>query len=309
MSHAAQVAARNLSVDHMTAEVLRSFGAAGIPSILLKGPSTARWLFTGNPRSYRDCDLLVSPAAMGAAEAVLGGMGFVPDLEVGRMPMWWQEHGVLWRDPKRAAAVDLHRTLTGVGVDDARLWEVLSTETETMAVGGCSATVLSQSGRALHLALHAAQHAGDRGDLERALARAGEETWRGAARLAHKLDATAAFAAGLRFDPRGIVLADEMGLPAEPPLDVLLRSTRAPAQALTFDRIGRASGARERIAIVRHKLVPPPTFMRHWSELARRGRWGLAMAYGQRLVWVARTAPVGWRAWRAWRRARHRTGR
>ena len=306
MSQAARVAALNLRVDHMTAEVLRAFEGAGVPSILLKGPSTARWLFAGEARSYRDCDLLVAPAAMGGAEVALRGMGFVPELELRSMPMWWQEHGVQWHDPERGAAVDLHRTLTGVGVDDTRLWEVLSAETETMSVAGSPAAVLSLPGRALHLALHAAQHAGDQGDLRRALMLAEKETWQRAARLADELDATAAFATGLRFDPRGIALADEMRLPAEPPLDVVLRSTRAPAQALTFDRIARASGPRERVAIIRHKLVPPPTFMRHWSELARRGRWGLAMAYGQRLVWVARTAPLGWRAWRAWRRTRRR---
>jgi hypothetical protein len=83
----------------------------------------------------------------------------------------------------------------------------------------------------------------------------------------------------------------------------MLRAERAQAPALTFDRLARASGARERLAIVGHKLLPPPTFMRHWSPLARRGRAGLLLAYGQRLMWVAKTAPGAARAWRHARRA------
>jgi Uncharacterised nucleotidyltransferase len=291
----------------MTAQVLGEFDRAGVPSILLKGPSTARWLYRDEPRMYEDCDLLVPPDATGVAERALRQLGFVPGLEERRMPAWWREHAVGWVDPQRAAAIDLHRTLTGVGVEDARLFEVLSADTETMIVGGFPAPVLSLPGRALHLALHAAQHGGDRGELRRALVQAEEETWRDAARLSYELEATPAFAAGLRLVEQGEALADRIGLDFASPLDVSLRASGALAQALTIDRFAGASGTRQRIAIVRHKLFPPATFMRHWSPLARRGRAGLLFAYGSRLLWVVRVAPAAIRVWlRARREARGR---
>lgn len=299
----ARAAARNLKVDLMTAEVLRAFETARVPSLLLKGPSIVRWLYPGHVRHYGDADLLVPPTARGDAERALESLGFAPILEQRKMPSWWQEHAVEWRRGKELPAVDLHRTLTGVGVADEHLWGVLSSDTETMMVGGFPATVLSLPGRALHLAIHTAQNGADKGDLSLALVRAGEGTWIEAARLADELEATAAFAAGLRLVPRGRELAASMNLPPTPPVDVALRAARAPAQALTVDRLARASGPRERMAIVRHKLVPPPTFMRHWSKRARRGRLGLLMAYAQRLLWVARTTPAAVRAWHRGRRA------
>ena len=76
----------------------------------------------------------------------------------------------------------------------------------------------------------------------------------------------------------GDALADELGLPRPSSIDAALRG-RARPPALTIDRLARASGTRERIAIVARKLVPPPTFMRHWSPAARRGRAGLLLSY------------------------------
>jgi Uncharacterised nucleotidyltransferase len=309
VSYAAHATARNLRVDDATAQVLRAFDGAGVPSILLKGPSIVRWLYEKTePRWYVDADVLVAPHAMDDAERVLTGLGYVPDLEQCRMPPWWREHAVGWLHREEGVVIDLHGTLTGAGVDAARVWSLLSAHTDTMIVGGFPAAVLSLPGRALHLALHAAQHGEGRRwggvliDLERGLARAGEQTWREAARLASELHATAAFAAGLRLVPEGRVLAARMELPQERPVEVALRSASAPAQALTFDRLARATGVRERLGIVRHKLVPPRTFMRSWSALARRGRAGLLLAYGQRLVWLARSAPGGFRVWHRARR-------
>ena len=117
------------------------------------------------------------------------------------MPAWWREHAVLWTRARDGAEVDLDRTLVGVEVDDERLWKTLSTRTETIPVGGCSAQVLTIPGRALHLALHTAQHGwpGHAAELERALERTDEATWREAAALAQTLGATGAFTTGLRF--------------------------------------------------------------------------------------------------------------
>lgn len=301
MSRATEVAAHNLRVDDMTAEVLRALGGEGVESILLKGPSTVRWLWAERPRRYLDCDLLVSPDAIAPAHRALRALGFVPAIDEQRMPAWWREHSVEWRSPERFTAVDLHRTLKGVGVDERCLWDVLRAETETMAVGGFPSAVLSLPARCVVLAVSTADDGVDKGDLARAVERAGEATWRDAARLAADLDALMAFTAGLEVVPRGHALVTRLAVPRKRSVDVALRAGRAPAEALTIDRLTTASGPRERLAIARHKLVPPRTFMRHWSPRARRGRAGLLFAYLERLLWVARRAP---RALLAWRRAR-----
>lgn len=301
MSPPVAVVAHNLRVDLTSAEVLRALDEDGVEAILLKGPSTVRWLFPGEPRRYHDCDLLVSPMAIGRAEATLRELGFTPALAQHRMPSWWREHALEWVHPGRFAGVDLHRRLKGARVNDARIWEVLSTETETMAVADALATVLSAPGRALVLAVDSSPDDVGKEDLSRAIERAGDATWQRAAELARELDAIDAFSTGLRLVPAGRTLAERLGLPPASSVTGELRIRSAPAEALTVDRLARASGVRERAAIVRHKLLPPPTFMRHWSPQARPGLAGLLAAYVRRLAWVAMKTP---RAVRSWRRAR-----
>jgi hypothetical protein len=305
VSQAAQIAANNLRIDHATVRVLGAFDQAGVPSILLKGPSVARWLFESSPRHYRDCDLLVPPGAIDNAERVLGRLGFRPKLERQRMPAWWQEHAVTWLGDE--PLVDLHTTLVGVGVGQERLWEVLSARTETMVVGGFSATVLSPAGRALHVVLHAAQDGFDKGDVRQAVFRLDEQTWNEAAALARELDATPAFAAGLRLLPEGRALAERLALSETASVELALRGA-GPPEALTFDKLSRASGLRERVAIATRKLFPPPTFVRHWAGLENPSRFRLLLAYGQRLVWVARKAPAAFRAWWSARREARSSG-
>ena len=304
---AALITAANLRVDAATAEVLRAFEAAGVQSILLKGASVTRWLSTAeSPRGYLDCDLLVRPADLTAAERVLSELGFHPILDEREMPTWWREHAMAWSRESDGASVDPHRTLVGVGVDPDQLWLTLAMHTEALKVGKYDARALTVPGRAFHLALHAAQHGAIWSrvllDLDSAVSAAGEETWAAAAVLAESLQATAAFAAGLRLIPSGRVLADRLGLPADLPTDVAIRADTAPPVALGLDQLARAKGLRARFAILWHKLVPPTTFMRHWSPQARRGRLGLVLAYLRRPFWLLARLPTGFRAW--WRARR-----
>ncbi len=49
------------------------FELAGVPALLLKGRSLARWLYPRSAeRSYRDCDLLVPPGGLETAAAARG---------------------------------------------------------------------------------------------------------------------------------------------------------------------------------------------------------------------------------------------
>lgn len=304
---AVRAAAARLRIDSATAEVLRAFDAAGVQTILLKGASSRQWLerAPGEARWYADCDLLVRPEDHEAAARVLNGLGFIADLDAGKMPAWWREHDLSWRRRDDEAIIDLHRTLPGLGVDDARAWALLSADAHQIVVGGYAAQAPAIPARAMHLALHAAHHGPNwsmgLGDLERALERADEDTWGAAAALADRLDATPAFVAGLRTVPAGRALVERLGLESAPALQTALLGERSRAPAVTIERLVRADSLRKRLSMTWRKLIPPVTFMRHWSPLARRGRLGLLLAYLWRPVWVLVRAPA---AVAAWRRAR-----
>jgi hypothetical protein len=300
------VVADRLRVDAITAEVLRAFGAAGVESLLLKGPSIARWLYSGNDaRPYQDCDLLVPPAQLERAETILQSLGFTKRFDDDRMPAWWREHAGEWWRHDDGAYVDLHHTLPGIAVDDQVAWRELSATTVTIIVGGHPAPALGLPARTLHVALHAVHHGvgwnQPMADLERALAEVDESVWRAAAELAGRLGATEAFAAGLRLTPAGRDLAVRLQLPSTVSVETALRASTPPPVALGFEQLARAPGVRARAEIVWRKFVPPADFVRHWYPAGSGGRFYLLRAYLYRPVWILRRVP---QALRAWRRAR-----
>lgn len=298
MSSAADVLAHNLRVDHQTALVTRAFVAAGVESVLLKGPSIVRWLYADRPRRYQDCDLLVAPDDGERAAAALRTLGFEPAFDEAAMPGWWREHALEWRGHDHFTSVDLHRSVKGVRVDDDHLWRLLRSHTETIEVGGAACEILDAPARCALLALQCAGDGIDRGDVRRAIALADHATWRDAARIAAALEASDAFAAGLRIATTGEAVATKLTLPELKSVEIALRAARAPAEALTVERLANPGRGASRLGILLLKLFPPPAFMRHWSPLARRGRGGMALAYAQRAIWLARRAPTAVRAWR-----------
>jgi hypothetical protein len=296
------VAAATLRVDAVTAEVLAALAESGVRAILLKGPSVSRWLYEEGERAYVDTDLLVAPGEHARAERVLTELGFEKLIEESALPgpvaaMSWRRGG----DP----AVDLHRTLVGVGEEPETVWGALAARTKMLRVGAIDALVLASPAREVHVALHAAQHgARERQpveDLRRALGSVGEKTWREAATVAQELGAVPAFASGLRLLPEGTALAERLALPTKRSVEASLRARTAPMGSRAFDRIAAARGFRARLAQGWHSLAPSPAHMRAFVPLARRGRIGLASAYAVRLFAVARALP---RALAAWARAR-----
>jgi hypothetical protein len=305
-SPAEDLAIRTLTVDLLTGRVISSLREAGIPSILLKGPAIARWLYDeGAARSYVDTDLLLAPDDLPAAERLLVEAGFERE-GLGTIPDDWPRHARTWLHAD-GTNVDLHRTLVGVGVDPAELWRVLSEETETMRVGGVDVDVLRPPARALVLALHAAKDGGRvakvRHDLGHAVERLPLDLWEETASLASRLNATASLAAGLRMTPRGEVLAAQLRLPSETVMGLALRAHGAPPLAVGMDWLFTASGLKRKAILVARKVVPPPVFLRAWTPLARRGRLGLVAAYVWRPVWVVwRSGPALWAWWQARRK-------
>ncbi len=273
-------------------EVAGELERAEVPCILLKGRSIADWLYDkSEPRAYGDADLLVRSSDRPRAEAALQRLGFVPE----RDASWiegWSNPAQPWLRASDGSLVDLHVSLAGAGVQPDTLWGVLSGETEPMRMAGDEVRVLTEPGRAVHLALHVTQHEGERGqalrDLQLAVEQVEEEIWVRAAELANRLEAVPAFGLGLRMVSHGGALADRLGLPRSEQtrnaleLSRLRQSVRAVKEAPTI-------GAKANM--LRRKLVPSPRFMRSWSALAQRGFGGLALAYIWRPFWLlGRTA-------------------
>jgi hypothetical protein len=170
-----------------------------------------------------------------------------------------------------------------------------------MLVAGYQVATLALPGRALHVALHAAQHGTMRSqsirDLERAIAVADAEVWAHATELAAELRATDAFTAGLRLSRAGITIADSLGLPQSSSVDATLRTSKAPQGALTLEQLAQAGGLRARAAIVARKAFPPRAYMYKWDPQASVSRIGLTRAYLRRPLWIARRLPGAATAW------------
>jgi hypothetical protein len=300
------VVANNLRVDAATIEVVRSLTRVGIRPIVLKGPAVARWLYSAEgPRFYGDCDLLLARSDLEQAASALLRLGFVAR-DDRAAPDWGREHASEFERADDAIVVDLHTTLPGVRADDTTAWRELSLGAEAIAIGGGTAHALGLPGRALHVALHSAQHGIEwkrpLEDLERAIAVADESIWVRATDLAHRLDAVESFAAGLRLTESGSKLAARLGLPRGASIDVALRAATAPPIALGLEEL-RTGSWRDRVRLSFQKLFPPPAFMRRWRPIANRGRLGMAAAYMYRPIWLLIRAPQGIRAWREARRS------
>jgi hypothetical protein len=294
-----------LAVDFVTAEVVGALRAAGVRSILLRGPAIMRWLYgEGEPRPYRDIDLLVDPAARADAEAVLGGLGFI-HRQAGFAANESVQHAGEWFRDRPAVVVDLHRGLEGAAAEPSTLWSALARRTEELEVGGTLVEAPDQPTLALVVTLHAAHHGveGEKqlAELLRAMRTARLDTWAQAARLAQEIGAVPAFAAGLRLLPEGADVAERLGLSHDATPETVLRASSAHSTAIGFARLAATPGLRARAVVVARKAVPTRAFMRYWSPLARRGPAGMALAYLWRPLWLTwRLVPAA----RAWGRAR-----
>ncbi len=304
-SQAAIATARSLAVDLVTAEAMAAFQSAGIDALLLKGPSIASWLYSaGAARTYVDTDLLVEPSGFATAEAVLRELGFAPRLEPHDTP-GWRRPSREWLRAADRANVDLHRTLAGVEAEPAVLWSLLAAGSDRIRVGGRYIPTLGVTARALHVALHAAQHGATARtaleDLRRAIELLDDATWGDVAALAAVVDARGALAAGLGLLPQGAALVRRLDLPA-PSVETRLLASTPPPAAVAFVHFSELDGAAARVHFVARKIVPSRRYIRAWSPLARRGRRGLVFAYLWRPVWLLLNAPGGYRAWARARR-------
>lgn len=299
-------AARSLLLDQAAGTAVRQLQAAGIPSILLKGAAIATWLYEGSEvRPYLDVDLLVSPVLFEKAKEVLAELGYVHRMSSAHpSELGSKEHELFGPTD---VCIDLHYGLLGVAASSEQAWDVLSRRTERFTLpGGAEVEVLDLPARAMHLALHAAQNGPidvkALADLARGLTKVDRDGWEEAARLAEELQASHAFAAGLRLVPAGAVLADELSLTRDMTVELALRTGSAPQNAMFFERLARTKGARNKVALVARRLFPTTAKLRAHSGMARHGRLGLLRARIGHLVSVVSRLPSALLAWRAARR-------
>lgn len=293
-------AARSLAVDRVTAEVVTALDGASVPSILLKGPAIAGWLYRdAAPRPYGDSDVLVPPDAGERAGAVLEELGFslVPGEEVPHGRPWVERKYVRRRD---RAVVDLHRGLEGVDVARLASWSVLSERTEPLRVGGRDVTVLDEAARTFHVAMHAFQHGAEVDkpleDLRRAATTVAAGVWEDAAGIARRLDVADRFAAGLRLVPEGAAVADRLRLPHTTGAETALIAGGAQRFTKALAWFRQLDGAKAKLAFVARAVVPPASYLRSVDPRSR-GPWPrLVLGYLRRAWMLARHAPAALRA-------------
>ena len=299
-------AARALVLDRTAAQAVNALSRCDIKSVLLKGPAIATWLYTdGESRPYTDVDLLVSPDHRDEAKAVLAELGFTHPLADADPAEYGEFEIELTRGD--GACIDLHHSLIGVHVTPEECWESLARHTVPLFVAGEELRVLDLPARTLHLALHAAQNGpGDLKavrDLERGIAHLPVAVWQEAHALARSLRAIDAFAGGLMATPSGLALA--RALDVDPPRDVevLLRVSGVPQEALQLQRLVEEPSMTARICLVARKAWATEAYMHSRFPASRRSRSAMLVARLGRLRRLPRrflTAAAAWyAAWRA----------
>ena len=272
-----------MALDAAAVDVLGALQRAGARPVLLKGPSIARWLYDEpGERVYVDIDVLVAPDAGPTASGTLEMLGFSYVVES------WSSS--VWVHRRSGVNVDLHTALLGTGLAPAPAFDALTRSVASLELDRGSVPVLETRARTLHVVLHAAQHgARERTsleDLRRALARLPDEAWAETAALAAEVDATTAFAAGLRLLPEGARLAQRLGLSTALTTLVAMRAVTAPVVSEGLMSLAATPGLLAKMRLIAREVAPTSAYLRGNFSLARRGRLGLALARVWRPIWL-----------------------
>jgi hypothetical protein len=259
-----------LRVDRTTVAASARLRDAGIPHVLLKGPSTARWLYPDPARRpYVDTDFLVPPRHITHAVEVLSGLRlFAPLASAG--PTEQDGHSVVMRPREGSplAEVDLHHSLPGVGVPANTVWSVLAANTETFPLLGAEVDILNAVGRALVVTLHAARNgtANAQSTEDLRLLLNADVDWERVRSLAEKLGALPAFARGLRLIPESATLRAHLIMGDTTSIEMELREAGAAPLAHGFDRLMSTKSWSRRSSIVIRELWPSKDFLAYWAN-------------------------------------------
>jgi hypothetical protein len=290
---------QTLLVDNAVSNIASQLDAAGQPFLVLKGAVIAQWLYDDpSERTYSDLDILVPPKSEADVVALLRDLGYEPLLDPATLRVISPEEQPLRNH--LGVVVDLHVTLKGVGLPPARAWAILSEGTEAFDWLGTAVRTLGEPARAMHLALHVAQSGTVDSkaiqDLKLGLDRLSLTTWRRAAEIADRVDATEAFSAGLFLLPEGIHLARRLGIRAPTDSAVLMDSDDSvyrPAAAL--ERLLATKNRRKRLVTGWAYLFPSGTWLRHADPRAAEGGLSFAVARIRRPFVTLGRAAVAYR--------------
>jgi hypothetical protein len=269
---------------------------AGVDALVIKGPTIASWLYPDG-RESGDVDLLVAPSMGNAARDALTAHGYT-DVYAGVHDGEVADHSyVLTDDRLGGREVDVHVAFPGVGVDAETAWRELWARRSSVRTAGIDVPAVDRAAVAVLLLLHAARNgaASPRAVEDvRLVAAADDATWREVAGLVERLCAAPAVHAALGLVPDGERAARALGIAGVRDPDWELRaSSPDPLSVRLLDL--RAASWRRRVAIVARELAPSAAFLRATRPVARRGAWGLPVAYVQRLADIARRLPGAWR--------------
>jgi hypothetical protein len=286
--------------------VFEVFTRTDVDGLLMKGAALARLLYdVPEQRRYGDIDILVAPDDRPAARAALEELGYKNASELVAVDdIGGVIHGETWVG-RYSTVVDLHFRLAGANADAQGAWEALKARSTSIELAGRQVPILDRPGLAMHLAMHAAHH-GDaylkgRRELLRGLDHWPLEVWREAAKLAAEIEATEAFAAGLRLVEPGAELAQTLGLPATSRLDWELRQAARPRGRFHLQAFLQAPDLRSRVHVLRRALLPHPRWIVRQYPWARERGAKIFAAY---LLHIARSPAWGLRALRFHRRER-----
>lgn len=271
-------AAQRLRLDLDAVAVSGSLARAGVPHALLKGPSTATWLYDP-PRVYNDIDLLVPRSAVRRAVAALTRDGIARGSGV---RLGEEAHHSLSMRTAAGYELDLHVSLSCVPVRGDLVWKTLAPHVVPLDLGIGSVPALDEAGRCLVLALHALATDGRLTqkveDLRRADNVAAEASWASARELARAMHAEDLYDGG------------RARLSATPePLShrAALYFHDAPSSALALQRL-RDARWWERPAMVWREAFPSVAFMREFGSVEPGSRWWRVRAYAARWRELAR---------------------
>lgn len=145
-----------LRLEARLGEVETAMHAAGVPALVLKGPSVAHLDYDdASHRVFRDLDLLVPSTSLQGALDVVASIGFRPmqseprrgfQGRFGKGRSTTDEHGV---------EVDLHRTLAAGPFGAMLPMKGIWASTESYRVGGVELRAPDRTWRFLHACLHA----------------------------------------------------------------------------------------------------------------------------------------------------------
>lgn len=278
---------QRLRLDLLAVAVSAQLARRDIPHALLKGPSTANWLYQP-PRDYMDVDVLVPSSRVAATVAALTDAG-IATASAGALGEE-APHSLLMVS-SGGFEVDVHVSLPSVPPDGDRVWDVLAPHVEPLDLGVGTVPALDTTGRCLVLALHALNSGTDKTiqDLRRALAVADEGEWEAAAGLAGRLGVSDLFEAGLgTVDPSRRALSPR----------AYLFATGAPSAALGLQRL-RDAPRRKLPRLIAREVLPSRGFMVKAYPGVTGRRFGLSRAHVLRWGGLLRALPAALRAIRA----------